>query len=130
MVHARTLLIAAAALPLALLPAGCIVAAAGAAAYGAHSYANGAMDGIAGATLDRTWRATLATLQEMGLAITSKIKDGGSARIVAQTADRTQIEIELTRRSGDMTKVSIRVGIFGDEAESRRILHAIKSRLK
>jgi hypothetical protein len=124
------LLTLAALVPLAILPAGCIVAAAGAAAYGAHSYANGVYDGVAGATLDRTWRATLATLESMGLSITSKIKDGATARIVAQSADRTQIEVELARRSGDFTRVSIRVGIFGDEAESRRILGNIKSRLK
>jgi hypothetical protein len=114
----------------AMVPAGCIVVAAGAAAYGGHEYVNGTMDGIAGASLDRTWRATLATVQEMGLNITSKTKDGTSARIVAQTTERTQIEFDLTRRSHDFTKVSIRVGIFGDEAESRRILNMIKAKLK
>jgi hypothetical protein len=128
MTKARTLAL----LSILTLPflSGCIIAAAaGAAAYGGNAYANGSMDGVTNASLDKTWRATLAAITDMGLNITSKTRDGTSARIVALTTDRTQVEIELARRSSDFTRVSIRVGIFGDEPESRRILSMIKARL-
>jgi hypothetical protein len=119
-------------LVLACLPlGGCVLAAAGAAAgYGAVEYQDGLYTTAVGATVDRTWRATLAALDQMGMSVKSKTKEATSATIRARTEDGTNVEIELARRtSGDFTRVSVRVGLFGDEGRSKAIVAKIKENL-
>lgn len=115
--------------PVAL--AGCIAAAAGAAAgYGAVEFQNGVYTVSMHATLDPTWRATLSALSDLGAEIKGKTKDASAATIRARLPDQTDVEIDLGRGlSGDFTRVSIRIGLFGDEARSRTIAAKIKERL-
>src|SRR5690349_18953283 len=96
----------------ALAGSGGIAAAGAAAGYGAWEYTNGEYIGVAGATLDRTWRATLEAVEAMGLTVTAKKREGMRAEVQALQPDRTNVEIVLTRQSSDFTRVTVRVGVF------------------
>jgi hypothetical protein len=116
-------------LPLPL--SGCIAVAAGAAAgYGAYTYQEGRVSGTTGASLDRTYAAALAALQDSGLSIDEKLRTSHSASITAHTADRTEVTLDLAKRASSMTRVDIRWGLMGDEKRSRQLLSAIKGRLE
>jgi hypothetical protein len=56
----------------------------------------------------------------------SEAKDALSAKIIARTAQDKKIETILEKRGDNLTRVRIRVGLFGDEAISRALLDAIK----
>lgn len=118
---------------LALLAAslsGCVVAAVGAAAgYGAYEYGNGTATGVAGAGLDRTYRAALAAVEKLGLTLKSKTRDATAAELNCVEPDHTGVTISLARRSGDFTAIMVKVGLFGDEARSRQIIQSIKDNL-
>lgn len=109
---------------------GCIAAAAGAAAgYGAYEYNDGEYTGVVGAPLDRAWRATLTTLEQTGATIKSKVRERAGGRIRAARADGTRVQIDLSIQSGDFTRLSIRIGVLGDEPASRALVAKIKGNL-
>ena len=113
-----------------MLPAGgCIVAAGAAAGYGAYEYVNGEYTGVVGAPLDRAWRATLATLDQMGATVRSKARERAGGTIRASRTDGTSIQIELSIQSGDFTRLTIRIGVLGDERASRALVAKIKENL-
>lgn len=124
-------LLLAGATSIATLVSGCLapLAVGAAAGYGALTYANGDLNGVAHANVDRTWRATLVTADQLGLAIQEQRKEVTRANLRALQADRTEVRITLERRSGDFTRINIRVGFFGDEIQSKAILEAIKKNL-
>ena len=59
----------------------------------------------------------------------SENKDALVCVLVARTAEDKKIEIKVTKVSDSLSKVQIRVGIFGDELVSISILDRIKSHL-
>lgn len=114
-----------------LLTGGCIAVAAGAAAgYGAYEYSGGVYTVSAPGTVDSTWRATVAALEQSGATIKARTREATRGLVRAVTPDGTNVEIELARNaSGDFTRVSIRFGLFGDEARSRQLAAKIKENL-
>ncbi len=112
---------------------GCLAAAAvgGAAAAGAGTvaYIKGELKATEEATLDKTWQATVAAIDELEFIVINKIKDEVSAQLEARTADNKTVKIELKRVTDNLTDVSIRIGTFGDETLSRYILSKIEARL-
>lgn len=56
-------------------------------------------------------------------------KDALSANLVTRTAKDKKIGIVLTKTGDNLTKVQIRVGVFGDEELSRALLDKIKGNL-
>lgn len=112
---------------------GCLAAAAvgGAAAAGAGTvaYIKGELKATEEATLDKTWEATVAAIDELEFIVINKIKDEVSAQLEAKTADNKTVKIELKRVTENLTDISIRVGTFGDETLSRYILSKIEARL-
>jgi len=97
--------------------------------YGVWEFTGTQYTGVAAATVDRTFRATLAALEQLGMSIDSRSKDGTSGLIRATAPDRTSVEIVLERRSGDFTRISIRFGLLGDEARSKALVAKVKENL-
>lgn len=124
-VRAALVLLAAMSLPLG----GCIVAAAGAAGYAGYEYANGEYIGVANATVDKTYHATIAALDQMKATVTGKTRSVTNAELRARDEGGTSFEITLSRQSVDFTRITIRVGVFGDEARSKQIIAKIKENL-
>ncbi len=92
-------------------------------------YTNSQYVGVAGATLDKTWAATLAALEQMGMTVKAKTRERLRGDISAVEADGTSVQIALSRQSGDFTRVTIQVGLLGDETKSRAIVAKIKGNL-
>ncbi len=127
------LMIAVTLVSLLVLGSGCILFVAGAAAgagVGGYAYINGEVKATESASIDRTWDATLAAMQDLQFPVTSKAKDALEANLTTRNASNTNISIKLKNLSNTSTEIRIRVGTFGDEAMSRTILNKITSHLQ
>ena len=101
-------------------------AAAGAATY---AYVDGELKSTFDADLDRTWKAAQRAVTDLEFAVKDSAKDATSARLTARKADGREVSIKVERETDKATKVRVRVGTFGDEADSRLIMDSIKSHL-
>ncbi len=59
----------------------------------------------------------------------NQAKDAFSEKIVARDAEDKKVEIMVTKEADNLTKVAIRIGLFGEEEKSRAILEKIKANL-
>jgi hypothetical protein len=132
----RNLLYAAAAL-LALLHGGCLWVAAGAAggaAVGA-AYCYGKVNQTFPSSLDDSATATKTALADLGMPVLEEQRDGGTAFIKSQTSDGDPVRIYLDPEAskfpadGPLTKLTVRVGAFGDHPVSNRVLDQIGAHL-
>lgn len=113
--------------------AGCAAAvvagAAAAGVAGTYVYTRGRLESVEQAPLDRLYDATVRTMHDMEFTVTEQAKDALGARVVARRADRTDIRIDLERRTDDTTELGIRVGLLGNEQVSAEILSRIRENL-
>jgi hypothetical protein len=109
---------------------GCLALAAGAAAgVGTYAYVKGELKSTFEAGLDQTWEATQKAVDDLQFTVKEKSKDALQAREVAREADGTDVKIALESKSEKVTEVRVRVGVFGNESQSRLIMDRIKARL-
>jgi Protein of unknown function (DUF3568) len=138
--EARSVAVRALYLLLVVLPlgsAGCLAVAAGAAAGGAaaYFYYKGKACQDFPSSFPDTWAAVQSSLQELSLPLVSNQNDGQTGTITTSTSDHSSVTIDLEvlpsriRAEGTLTRVCIRVGTFGDEAVSARILAQISAHL-
>lgn len=111
------------------LQTGCVVVAAGAAGAGVVAYVRGELETTLDGKLDAVHKGTGRAITQLEFSKISDQKDALSAKFVARTAQDKKIDIVLTKVGDNLTKVQIRVGIFGDEEMSRTILEKIKASL-
>ncbi|MBS0663950.1 MAG: DUF3568 family protein [Verrucomicrobia bacterium] len=107
---------------------GCIAVAAGAGA-GAVAYIRGDLNATLDSSFDHTFKASQRAVQQLEFAKVSEAKDALLGKITVRNAADKKIEIKIERAGDNLTKVSIRVGTFGDETLSMAILDKIKSNL-
>jgi hypothetical protein len=112
-----------------VLAGGCVVAAVGAGAAGTVAYVRGDLETVETAGLDALYKASLEALDKLELAVIQKAKDAMTAEIISRDAEDKKIRIKLKSTAEGMTKLSIRIGMFGDETKSRLIYEAIKKEL-
>ncbi len=108
---------------------GCVAVAAGAGAGAAVAYVRGQLDATLSADFDKAVDATNRAIQQLQYAKVSEHKDALVDTLVARNADDKKIEVRLETVSRGVTKVRIRVGVFGDEPTSIAILEKIKANL-
>ncbi len=106
---------------------GCMMVVAGAGA--AVAYVRGDLDANLSANLDRSSTAVNRAVETLQFAKVSESKDALQAIFVARNAADKKIEIRLETGGDSLTKIKIRVGVFGDEALSVTILEKIKAAL-
>src|SRR5262245_2677872 len=116
---------------LALANGGCLAVAAGAAAAGAgaagYAYLKGRYYRDYPASLDDAFAGIRTALTELQFPLDHEEKTNGKGMIESRTSDGTDIHIEfetlLSRvpAEGQVTRVYIRIGTFGDELVSARI---------
>lgn len=97
---------------------------------GTYSYVSGRLAWVYPVTLDATWQVTLQALQELNLRVLSKTLDGLGGEIDAMRADQTTVNVQLRPVSDRSTRVSVRIGTFGDYEQSKNIHETIRTRLK
>lgn len=108
---------------------GCVVAAVGAGAAGTVAYIMGDLQTVELAKLDDVYAAAEKAVGELELSVTSKTKDAMSAKIIARDSQDKKVKIKLAATAEGGTKVSLRVGTFGNETKSRLIYEQIKKNL-
>lgn len=117
------------ALVLCFSMAGCAaVVLGGAAAGGTYVYVAGQAKQQFNADLARTYTAAINACGALNLRVETKEKKLSEASIKAKDSDTTVL-IDLERKSSNITEVSVRYGILGDEQSSVQILNKIKSSL-
>ena len=123
------LLAAGAALTSLTLTSGCLAVAAGAGAGAAVAYVRGDLDATLDTGLDKSLRATNAAIEKLQFAKVSEKKDALQVIVVARNAADKRIEIRLEKAGEALTKIKIRVGVFGDEPLSIATLDKVKASL-
>lgn len=124
-----SVIVAVLALAIVTFTSGCLAVAAGAGAGTAVAYVRGQLETQVQAGYERSGEATNAAIQQLGFVKISEKKDALITIIVARNAADKKIEIRLERLAKELTKVRIRVGLFGDEALSMAVLDKIKANL-
>ena len=100
----------------------------GAAGGGAVAYIRGELKTTEEVSLNRAWRAARMAMTDLEFSIASKEKNAFDGRIHASGASGKEIDVALKKIFPSRTEIRIRVGLFGDESLSRKILEAIKKR--
>lgn len=108
---------------------GCVAVAAGAGAGAAVAYVRGQLEATLSSGFENSVQATNSAIRELGLAKVSERKDALLAIIIVRNAEDKKIEIRLENSALELTKIRIRVGVFGDEPLSIAILERIKNNL-
>ena len=118
---------------MAVLAQGCTIALVGAgvaAGAGTVAYLRGDLEAVEPKDIDTVLEATEKAIEELELKVSKKTKDKMSAVIVARDAQDKKITIKLRAAAEESTKLSIRVGGFGDETKSRLIYQKIQEKLQ
>jgi uncharacterized protein YceK len=116
---------------LAMQLAGCAaVVVGGAAGAGTVVYVKGQLNEDMNAPVSNVYDASLAALKELDLPIIEDNHDTLSAKIKSKFADGDDVWIQIESLSAESSKITIRVGIMGDEYKSRKIINAIHSHLQ
>jgi hypothetical protein len=103
-------------------------AAGGAAGAGTIAYVGGELKSSEEVSLNRAWKATQMAMRDLEFSITDKGKDAFDAELRASGAGGKKIRVALKKISDTRTEIRIRVGTFGDESLSLKILERIKNR--
>ena len=113
----------------AMIAQGCVLIAAAGAGAGTIAYIKGEFSAMEAKKLDTAYNATKKALTQLKLSITKDNKDATSATIVARDAEDKKITVRLTEAGDNITKISIRIGVFGDKTKSEQIYQQIKKNL-
>ena len=113
----------------AVMQSGCLLVAAGAAGAGTVAYVRGELTAALPNGYESVVRASNRAIDGLQFKKISEAKDALKAVLIARRADDTKVEITITKESDALTKVEIRVGVFGDERLSLMILDKIKGGL-
>lgn len=119
-------------LALSIEVSGCppaLFVAGGAAGAGAVVWVKGKLEEELNVPLGKVHQASLAGLKELELPIKEDRKDMLSAEIESQFADGKDIWISIRSLAESTTKITIRVGVLGDQPRSERIIEAIHRHL-
>ena len=115
---------------LACLCSGCVALAVGAAGGVAGAvYVMGKLQEELDHPITAVHEATLQGLRDLDLPIVEDKADKLAAHIESKLADGTHVWIDLESIADSRTRLTIRVGLVGDESRSRKILAAIKPHL-
>jgi hypothetical protein len=109
-----------------LLNNACAFLAGGAAGIGAIAFIGGELKSTEEVSLDRAWDATKKAMDDMEFTVKSKEKDALSAQLTARLVSGKQVTINLKKESDRFIEISIRIGVFGNEFLSQKILETIR----
>lgn len=113
----------------AVVQSGCLIVAAGAAAAGTVAYVRGELQASLANPYADVIKATGKGLEKLQFRKISEKGDALKTVIVARTGSDKKVEITVKKVTDSVTKVEIRVGVFGDETLSMTILDNIKQSL-
>ncbi len=109
---------------------GCLAAAVGAGAVGTVAYIKGDLEAVEAKNIDAVYAATKKALKQLGLSVTRESRDALSGIITARDAQDKKVTIKLNTTTEGATKISVRVGLFGNETMSNLIYQKIHDNLR
>jgi len=117
---------------LATSAGGCLAVVVGAGAAGTVAYMRGDLEAEEPYGIGQTYAAARDAAEELGLKIIEGETgaDAMSARVVARDSSDKKVEIQLKAITSKATKLSVRVGTFGDDSKTQRIYDTIREHLK
>ncbi|HOP46909.1 MAG TPA: DUF3568 family protein [Desulfobacteraceae bacterium] len=111
------------------LISGCAAVIAGGAGAGTVAYIKGELQTNLDASLEKSVEATKLAVDNLKFIKISEQVDSLTGEIIARTAQDKKITIKLNKFTEKTTKISIRVGVFGDQSLSQSLLEEIKEEL-
>jgi len=116
---------------LAFTCAGCLAVAVGVGAAGTVAYLGGDLETDVAEDIDTLYAASRKALDDLELKVIEGkgAKDALSATLMARDAEDKKVQITLKSISDEMTELSIRVGVFGNETKSQLIYSKILENL-
>lgn len=107
-----------------------LIVVGGAAAGGTVGYVAGKLTSTEQVSLEKAWKATHEAMGDLGYAITKRERDPSEKRyqLTARAQGDKKVTVTLVGKEKHLTEINIRVGIFGDEQRSIKILESIKKR--
>jgi len=99
---------------------------------GTAEYIRGELKQAYAAPMEKAWQASLAAAEELKMRTTEKSIDNlDQNRVIkGKTDEGRDFQIALEATSKEVTTVKVRIGVFGDEAYSKRIQELIAKNLK
>lgn len=114
----------------AVYGAGCAAFLVGGAIGGGTAvYIKGQMEETFNKPVHGVHEATLAALKELNMPVVEDTHDNTSAKIKSKVASGEDVWIDISALSNTDSKVTVRVGIMGDEGKSTAILNTINKHL-
>lgn len=111
------------------LGSGCVAIVAAGAGAGTVAYLRGELEATVGGNLEQTNKAVNRAIEELKFVRISENKDALLALTVVRNAADQRIEVRQDVVGEKLTRVRIRVGVFGDERLSRTLLDRIQAKL-
>ena len=112
----------------AAFSSGCALLLVGGAGAATYAYVNGESRKYYPYPVEQTWPAVRDSVVALGLPVVQEASNALGARLESRNAEGQKVTIKLEPK-GAATKVEIRIGVFGDEDASQRILAEIDTRL-
>lgn len=99
---------------------------------GTAEYIRGELRQAYAASMEKTWNASLAAVEELKMKPVEKSIDNldQNREIKGKTDEGKDFQIALEALAKDITMVKVRIGVFGDEAYSKRIQEIIARDLR
>ncbi|MEJ2134271.1 MAG: DUF3568 family protein [Desulfofustis sp.] len=118
-------------LPLLLfLLSGCGVLILGGAAAGTVGYVSGDLKATLNGGFQDVVQATDRAINDNSITQVAREESPYDVVYELRTLQDDKIQLTVSRATRDLTNVTIRVGVFGDEPLSHHVLHEIETRLK
>jgi hypothetical protein len=120
---------------LAALPvvSGCVVLAAlgigAAAAAGAVVYVKGNLTQTVNVPRDKVHEAAVQAVKDVGIPVLSDATEDMTTKITSQFSDGAQVWVTLDVVDYKTTKITVRVGLMGEEQRAREVLAKIQGHL-
>ena len=109
--------------------AGCIVVAAAAGTGAGVAYVRGDLDATLDASPGAAADATERAFKDLELNVISKESSTLDAKLVGRTARDVKLTVVIKGESDKLSRISIRTGVFGDDAIQERVLAKIREHL-
>lgn len=117
-------------LSLLLFSSGCVLVMGGVMGGSTAAYLRGVLKSKETVSFDKVWFAVVEVVEQQELEVTKKESSEGKALVEAKLRDQAKIVyITVKYYKPEITDLIIRVGIWGDEEESRRILKLIHEKI-
>ena len=115
---------------LLVFSSGCAVVVGGVVGGSAAAYLKGVLKTKEPASFDKVWFSVVEAVEQQEFEVTKKESKAGKALIEAKLPDQDKkVYITVKYHKPEITNLTIRVGIWGNEDESRRVLKLIHEKL-